>query len=105
MKNVVTFTLICFYIFLQFIGTSLFAQEAPEVTNVQCRQLPYPSTQVEITYDVEADCEALYIHMLLSDDSGETWNIHTRAVEGDMPALRGALPQERFRGVPPVRPG
>jgi len=64
--------------------TTSFAQEAPEVTSVECRQLPYPSTLVEITYNVDAETETVHIQLLISDDGGETWDVPARAVEGDI---------------------
>ena len=83
MKILVTSSLSCFVILLQFFGTSLLAQ-APEVTNVECRQLAYPSTLVEITYNVDAETETVHIQLLMSEDGGETWDVPVTVTEGDI---------------------
>lgn len=54
------------------------------VSNVQARQLDRPSKIVEITYDVEADAETVFITLEMSMNSGESWDAPIQTVEGDI---------------------
>ncbi len=67
--------------------TFLFANTAPEVSNLIAEQRDDGSMLVDIYYDVyDADSDAMNIIMQVSDDDGITWAIVCNLISGDVGA-------------------
>ena len=77
--------IVLFSFFLLLNISILFAQNnAPEVTNVTFGQRNDGSFIVDVYYDLdEADGDTMFVHMLVSNDAGSSWNFSCDSISGD----------------------